>query len=1294
MSILLNSYATRAYSEHPTALWPLDDDAYYISLISPTERLATNWSKTNCTFSEVSEVDLGIGGSPFGDSEWNKISIDSTTPITRNISNAVGSGVYVTYTTTTNHNLYPGQNVTISGISPNNFNLSNVEIISTPTLRKFTVFSEVMIPYVSGGSVTSTTKTLEVVSPETFKLNELSETLGSFCLNFYIYQDSLKAKYYEFGYSYYDTEFGRENFVLERVTASLAREWVNFNVTYPAHQFDINTVKIIIRVNVDISVPLNQTFNFILSGLSIGQWSEPTCSKSLGSIPQDYSSIGSEVPEIVGARYIASDQYGILSENGYYIIEGNTMLAQNQSLPIIFGTDSCTRIESPTLEGTPSFIFPGKGMLHENGRYKKYSFEMWMKIEPKTLNSRRILGPIDSDYGVYVRDNFISLVIGDNISSHSISEWYRPMILHILIGKDTVSMLINGETVASVEYDQENINLSSGYDWWGVYSYSDISVYQIDCLSVYPYIVPNEVAKKRFVWGIGTESLQSIDNKFGGTTASIDFSNSEYNANMVYPDIARWDAGYFNNVQVTRDSISLPNYTLPQVYLSERDISEWYESNKQYNLMKDPLESERKFITFRPNLSTSEADQNNWVEQCYLLFESLNIISNPLSSIYGLFKIYENISTSRPLMYFVNVITKQYFKIEINGLTVRYFLNENEIFQENIQLSSTFAIGLNFQKISEEYGYDILSFFSSLSQIQLYVGGDGTTTFEGNIYNVGFSDQDNFSLMSDNFQYNGIANAADSEDFSTKLGTYTLIAVERYNRFFLDISVSSTWEEYYPLSYFASYVKDKSGTPYYDLDYLQMNLGYVSFFEYIEKTIDNLNWTYQELFNNYNTPVYKDYEILDNEYITHYESYEDVKDNTFREFDVDTTKSSLKCYLTFQLLSEGANEPLENFLYTKTLSDSHIIDAEGQNTNLDRYRAYYTKFEFKNGTVVYPPKTINFSDIAIVIHFVINQEGILSSPFKIKEFEITSKSFNESYFNHIGTKFGVPLTPYVKEGVYYSSKEKNPLLIYKKTTPYIYTTQQSGIKILNNWNNLKEHSVSMPINSDQADEYSIGALQLWMMYDLEDFPQNNMPIFEIDYKDGVLEFVVSPDTTGLRGKIYARDKKSKVEKTGISYYQNGISVQYPIIRLDDWHVLGFSFEEEIDFSLYPGSINIFGGIVYNNISYYRPEGLGQLQSAIYRPWLKVAEDQSINSVSPYEIKWSYWKQNNVNGSTWRNVLVSKDSISYTNGPKEIYLAQTGVNSDIVDDNHGFNISSNTFRSYTDTVWSSYSIVPV
>jgi hypothetical protein len=68
------------------------------------------------------------------------------------ISNAEGNGTTVTYTTTTPHLLGSGDVVTITGIDPVAYNVSEATVTSTPTPSTFTVASSATGIYVSGGT--------------------------------------------------------------------------------------------------------------------------------------------------------------------------------------------------------------------------------------------------------------------------------------------------------------------------------------------------------------------------------------------------------------------------------------------------------------------------------------------------------------------------------------------------------------------------------------------------------------------------------------------------------------------------------------------------------------------------------------------------------------------------------------------------------------------------------------------------------------------------------------------------------------------------------------------------------------------------------------------------------------------------------------------------------------------------------------------------------------------------------------------------------------------------------------
>ena len=68
------------------------------------------------------------------------------------ISNAVGNGTTVTFTTTTNNEFVAGNTVNISGINPSTYNLGAVTIASVPTGNTFTVTNAATGTYVSGGT--------------------------------------------------------------------------------------------------------------------------------------------------------------------------------------------------------------------------------------------------------------------------------------------------------------------------------------------------------------------------------------------------------------------------------------------------------------------------------------------------------------------------------------------------------------------------------------------------------------------------------------------------------------------------------------------------------------------------------------------------------------------------------------------------------------------------------------------------------------------------------------------------------------------------------------------------------------------------------------------------------------------------------------------------------------------------------------------------------------------------------------------------------------------------------------
>lgn len=1168
-----------------------------------------------------------------------------------------------------------------------NWTLENATSSNSPTLP------EISSPFDDNiySSITSNTSSPVVVEAESSSLFSLVDTninIKTFCVNLFLYQNPTFINWIKIGYRYDDALSVPQEVISEEILAPNSESWINLNQVYPIPESWSGSLKIFLQISfADSSGGDAASRTLIMQGLSIGQNSETTCYESLGSIKQ-------ELPDSLGftSLYgIPSDQYGILADNGYHVVRNNRLLAKNDGFPIVFGTPQSTKIY-PSEANLPSFVFPGKGMLNEAGRNKNYTLELWMKLDPETTTAKKIIGPISGNDGIYVKEGFITLVIDSEIGSHCISEWYRPLLVHLILKDSNAVLMVNGEEVINIPYNRAIASLPDDKDWWGVYSYPEISVFQIDCISIYPYTVSEIVAKRRFVYGQGTPSIQSIDNSFFGTPTTIDFTTSQYGPSVMYPDFYRWDAGYFNNLNATRDYLSVPNYSLPIINIGGRDIQQWYEDNYYVNTLEYPERNHPNFITFRPNVDygTGGAEDvwnnagNNYVEQCYFNFTSLNVLNDAISSVYGIFEIEDDLSQDRPLMVFSNTTNGDTFKIYVNSDTIYYSINNSVIHQEIITLSMETLVGINFENLGAQFGYEVARFFSSPSSVQIYIGGDGTTTFEGKIYIVGFCNQENFQSIEDNFDQTGIAISENYEILLNHIASYTLIPEYEYGQMFLDVSVSSEWEEYYPLNYFAGYVKDENENLVYDLDLVQVNVGYT----YVGT---EGVWTYAELDNAFVSETYQD--LLDSVYSNYFGLY---KNNTTGE-SVNVSNSSLNTYLTFQKLDEGSNAPLSSFSNTKSLDINSVIYADNENTIDFPNRVYDTKFVFKDNVVVYPPKTENFEDYSMVVHFDIKQRSIIKNPLRIRSMEISSKNLNyvsslnpESQRNIIGTKFGSTMYPQkvdVLGEVDY--KSENPLFIYKTTSPYLYTTKKSGIQVVNQSiaddMPSEKYMLSIPVNNNASYDFSVGAMHFFVKGSFTE-EEEQINLVDINHKDGKISVVLEKSTEGNFVRAYSNDGLTLTEYPTISFYQNGRYVLSPTLINNEWNSIGISFNEQLDFSNFlNGSIDLFGGALFNNVSYYLSKGLGIKTDLTIRSWENVLNYDSVTRA------WQFWDAGN---QKWRDVYILGQTTSYFSSPEDIYRSYTGTNKNIIDDKNGITFQKSGSTVYSAISWRTITEKPV
>jgi hypothetical protein len=474
-----------------------------------------------------------------------------------------------------------------------------------------------------------------------------------------------------------------------------------------------------------------------------------------------------------------------------------------------------------------------------------------------------------------------------------------------------------------------------------------------------------------------------------------------------------------------------------------------------------------------------------------------------------------------------------------------------------------------------------------------------------------------------------------------------------------------------PLTYFAKYIRDNVGDEYYSLDFLQFNLGYPAPATFIEQET-NGSWNYAELQSEYSSPVQKNYETLANQLFTGYDNYDDLKNRVIKTYNYDTETNPLRSYISFQYLSNGANAPYTYF------SNSELVPKNGVIQPGDNWMN--TKYEVVDNVVIYPPSGVDITQLAVVVHLELVNPGVASNPIKIKSVQLAGQALNADSSNKVGTRFGVPMFPYTKSGLYFDYKSKNPYSIYKSSSPYLYLTRTSGIQLKGDHSPSVSRGVSIPINTSRTRGYKIAAMQTMLRYDEDFFPYSPIEIFEIQGKFVHLKFfLVATHPSGQRAKIYAVNALTGKLENGIGFFLNGKLVKEPTITVKEWAFIGISFANSLlDLNLYVGAIRMTGPVMFNNISYYESSSLQSTLENINRIWFRIKQQDLT------ELDWQFWEEVGV----WEEVLVLSTSAFSGTNPSDIYKSYTGTNKIIVDDERPFRLNSYQYKVYSDISWQS------
>jgi hypothetical protein len=1309
MTDLSNLYVEKINSEHPLAVWILNEDIDYVSKITESQRQlynASNWSPTNATVILESNPP---GDTPFSNSATSRI--EGTVP-------------------------------------------------SGPT------------------------QDIQATSLFEVPISSLSTDLANFSLSFHLYTISPYATNIAFGFKYYDpfTTNTKEVLVSESITQEDVLSWKFLAHTFGLNQIPSNAedVYFIIRIST-VDGGGAGDYDFLINGITLGQWSEEFHKTSLGQVPVP---LPSDIALTANMQVMPAFPYGSSNLNGYYTAcENDRMIySVNFGIPLVYGSSNSTKIypHQHTIDDElvtfPSLIFPGYGFMNDSGKYNEYTAEMWVRLNADSSLPRKIFGPIAGNDGLYAEGPFLTFVFNRQYRSHYVGEWYRPMLIHIRIVRDNATVLVNGEEVISLNYldqdlvlpsrldeDPDSATFGKSQDYLGFYAYEEIRPIEIDSFAIYSYPVPTEVAKRRFVWGQGVVAPETTNSALNAVTAFNDYTFSKYAANYNYPDMANWRQAYFSNVETNLNSLRLPNYRLPDFSLDGLTTQKLFDDLQS-------LESavEDKYFTFRPD---SSWDNKN----TYIYFKELGILSETVRTFYVVAES-NGSATNQPIFKIINKVTKDYLLCKVNNTTVTYSVSiggtVSTIATKTITANQKFTVGINIPALSLTNIPGINRLFNNQSSVDVYVAGDTVTAFTGKIFRVGFNSSYNNRKIHPLYDSSGIfnVNSTTATAMMSHIANYTLKAYDKYGIFFADIASAGYWEDYAPLSYFGKTVDNFEGQKFYDLSSIQLNLDYPEPLE-INSLETISSWNYLDLKIRYQLPAQQDYATLSNNFYSGWDDYEDMSQDSQKYYYYNTLQNSIRSYVSFQDVSKGANKNLVEFDNFAVARVKGVVDPAIEPTPWET-----TAYEVVDGSIIYPPKTdqsgksVNFNKLAMVYHLDIESDGILHKPIRFRDLQLSSQVLERAIFTEIGTKFGTPVYPYRKLGLYYDLNGQNPISTYKESTPHLFMTRHSGWRVRGDFTQpaanqlaviasasgdgttityvgsnsfipgqkvtitglttsfgdslnlvdqvvtaanssgftvsnstigiaigpgiatailegslIVDRGISIPVNQQRGLETEISAVQLWLRFSERVFPNQEIPIFSIEYKTGAYNFFLKEDESSQRGFIVCRDRATNQIVSGLAYFVNGKPVDVPYINNEEWGVLGVSFATPLDFSQFTGRINLNGPLTYNNVSYYLSTNLEQQQRLTARSWARVKEDSLSNP-----ILWSYWDD-----FSWSEIKIISSTGIYAIDPSEIYARYVGTNRVVVDDEtDGVLFDPERIRVYNKLDWISSIKIPV
>ena len=867
---------------------------------------------------------------------------------------------------------------------------------------------------------------------------------------------------------------------------------------------------------------------------------------------------------------------------GYYVADSSDSIAttaRNTTLPLVYGSNNCVILTQNGTDSSPkpSMVIPAYGFLNTNGQYKTLTLEFWTRMNAQTSSPRKIVGPLSGDDGLYVDGEFLRFKIGNNIGSAYIQEWARPMLIQISISNNLAVVYINTEEVIRLQYITSSLSLSN-QDWIAFYAYSEITAFEVDCISIYSYMLPKGIIQKHIVYGQGVEYPKDTVLQYAGKAYLFDYSFANAYINYTYPETGNWRKGIYDGISVDANILSFPKYELPSIS-TDGDINSFVAdittaaTNAAGTLTNSFTPS---FINLKPSITTDWTKSNS-----FIAFPKLNMIGQTVAGIWVTLggKLYSsNIET---LLKIQHNVTGDYFMIQLGTdgkLTYSYQIqgtSASYLSSIGTPNGGQYSVGLDIAKVSA-INSTLNIFFQSANNLKVYVGGgpnqdkDPTTsismTTTSNILSVSFSSTENHKNFVSVFDSNGmITDPSITATPFSKYATYTYLPQFFMKKYILDIATNAYWQDSIPLSFLTNFVIDSNGNTTNQLDYIQYNV-------------------------NHPQPIF---------------------DNTTAYYN--TSSNQLKMYALFQNTSDI------NILKGNSSSITTTVSSSITNTITPGSLSSTTRYELVDNVLIKPPTGVDPSLLNINLYFEFSTNAISQNPIKIMSLQLISQGASQNAV--IGSKYGNNIQSDMTNAI----GTVNTFLISKDVTPHLWLTSKSGIALLNDTGvPYSTGALSFKINPNASDDFKISLFQIMARWNYNSLPQNGTILFKITHNSGTVNFkVTSVNSNNVTITLQDDSGNSITNKS----YVNGVYTNTITLRAREWIALSVSFANPLNFSLNNSALfSLTSNLNIENISYYQQDEYSKNQSYLKNTWSNSLNYGSTSHTwSAIKSNYTYWE---------------------------------------------------------------------